>query len=87
MILQGALISEQGVTFGIIVVKAHVTQNSFEANRFITAVGSAVFPGTPVVLMSQDHRGVPTFYGRRDIAQFLSGVPIEAIPWRQYTIS
>ena len=26
-------------------------------------------------------------YGRRDIARFLSGVPLSAIPWREYTIN
>ncbi len=43
--------------------------------------------GVPVVLMAQDTSGRPTFYGRRDIARFLSNVPISAIPWREYTVN
>jgi hypothetical protein len=43
--------------------------------------------GVPVVLMAQDGLGRPTFYGRQDIARFLSGVPLNAIPWREYTIN
>jgi hypothetical protein len=45
------------------------------------------FPGMPVVLMAQDHRGVPTYFGRRDISHFMASVPLRAIPWRQYSIN
>ena len=48
--------------------------------------GISVF-GVPVVLMAQDGRGTPTFYGRKDIANFMSGVPLNVIPWREYTIN
>jgi hypothetical protein len=37
--------------------------------------------------MSQDSRGTPTYYGRHDIVRFLASVPMEAIPWRQYTVN
>lgn len=87
MTFQGALIREQGITFGIIVVKQHITQNSLEANRFLGHFGRAAFPGVPVILMSQDYSGTPTYYGRPDIVRFLSSVPMEAIPWQQYTLS
>jgi hypothetical protein len=85
MRVQGAVIREQGLTFAIVVVKPHVVSNSFEADRTIRSF-SPVF-GTPVVLMAQDGSGRPTYYGRRDIARFMSGVPIGAIPWKEYTIN
>ncbi len=85
MRVQGAVIREQGITFAVVIVKPHVVSNSFEADRAVQSF-SPVF-GTPVVLMAQDGRGRPTYYGRRDIARFMSNVPLRAIPWKEYTIN
>jgi hypothetical protein len=74
MRFQGAVIREQGVTFAIVIVKPHVIDNAFEADRTMASL-QPVFPGMPVVLMAQDYRGVPTYYGRRDISQFMASVP------------
>ena len=46
-----------------------------------------IFGGVPVVLMAQDNRGRPTYYGRPDISRFMASVPLRAIPWREYTIN
>ena len=86
MQIDGAVIREQGITFAVVIVKPHVVQNSSEANRAIAAFSPA-FPGLPVVLMGQDHRGVPTYYGRRDISNFMASVPLHAIPWKRYEIN
>lgn len=83
MRFQGAVIKEQGVTFAVVVVKRHVVDNRFEANRAVSSF-SPLFPGIPVVLMAQDSRGVPTYYGRKDIADFMAGVPLHAVPWKEY---
>jgi hypothetical protein len=85
MRFQGAVVREQSITFAIVIVKMHVVDNRFEAEQ---AIGSfqPVFPGLPVVLMAQDHRGRPTYFGRQDISRFLSQVPLQAIPWREYTL-
>lgn len=85
MRVQGAVIREQGQTFAVVVVKPHVIQNRGEANDAIAGL-VPVF-GVPVVLMAQDSRGNPTYYGRPDIARFMSGVPVRAIPWKEYTIN
>jgi hypothetical protein len=85
MTFQGAVIREQGVTFAVVIVKQHVIGNSIEARRTIAAF-QPVFPGLPIVLMAQDSRGTPTYYGRQDIARFLASVPLKAIPWKQYTV-
>jgi hypothetical protein len=39
------------------------------------------------VLMAQDSHGRPTYYGRKDIARFMSGVPTHVIPWKGYSIN
>ncbi len=84
MRFQGAVVREQGVTFAVVIVKPHVLNNSFEADRTISAFRPA-FPGIPVALMAQGHDGTPTYYGRRDISDFLASVPFECIPWAEYS--
>lgn len=85
MRVQGAVIREQGQTFAVVIVKSYVVQNRSEAANAINGF-MPVF-GVPVVLMAQDSRGRPTYYGRPDIAKFMSSVPIHRIPWREYTIN
>jgi hypothetical protein len=85
MRVQGAVIREQGQTFAVVIVKPHVVQNRHEANSAISNL-APVF-GVPVVLMAQDGRGRPTYFGRPDIAKFLSRIPMRSIPWREYSIS
>ena len=86
MKFQGALVKEQGVTFGIIVVKPHVIDNPSEANSMRT-LGARAFGPVPIILMAQNSRGLPTYSGRRDIVSFLAKVPMQAIPWREYTLN
>lgn len=84
MRVQGAVIREQGQTFAVVIVKSHVVKNRSEAADAIHGF-TPVF-GVPVVLMAQDGQGRSTFYGRPDIARFMSSVPLRAIPWREYSI-
>ena len=83
---QGAVIKEQGQTFAVVIVKKHIIENKTEAKNVIQSM-QQFFPRLPIVLMAQDHRGVPTYYGRNDIARFLASVPLNAIPWKEYTVS
>jgi hypothetical protein len=86
MKFQGALVKEQGVTFGLVVVKPRVLRNGSERERLRAAFG-AVFGVVPIVLMAQDSRGVPTYQGRSDIVRFLTRVSLQSIPWREYTVN
>ena len=86
MRFQGALIREQGVTFAIAVVKKHVLDNKSQAEETIAAF-RPIFGNVPIVLMAQDSRGVPTYYGRKDIANFMARVPLHTVPWKEYTVS
>jgi hypothetical protein len=83
---QGAVIKEQGVTFAVVVVKKALIDHAARANQAIQRF-SGVFPGMPIVLMAQDARGVPTYYGRRDISRFMANVPLGAIPWKEYRVA
>lgn len=83
MHIDGAIIREQGVTFAVVVVKREVLDSNSRAQDAIRSF-MPTFPGMPVVLMAQDHRGVPTYYGRDDISRFMSSVSMNRIPWRRY---
>ncbi len=85
MRIQGAIFREQGQTFAVVVVKSQVVQSSSSAADAIRCL-APVF-GVPIVLMAQDSRGRPTFYGRPDIARFMASVPLHAVPWREYTLN
>jgi hypothetical protein len=85
MQFDGALVREQGVTFAVVSVKNHVIQNASEAQSVIREFAPA-FPGVPIVLMGQGNSGRATFFGRKDIAQFLSRISPSRLPWRHYTI-
>jgi hypothetical protein len=85
MIFDGAVIRQQGVTFALVVVKHHVVQSHFDAARAGSSFQTC-FPGMPIVLVGQDSRGMPTYFGRPDIARFMASVPISAVPWKRYTI-
>ena len=83
---EGAVIREQGVTFAVVVVRSSTLQNTLEATQTIRSF-QPVFPGLPIVLMAQDGRGQPTYYGRRDLSQFMTNVPLRNVPWRRYTLN
>lgn len=83
---EGAKVTEQGITFGIVIVGPHVLHNSQEQVS-ARALGTQAFGPIPIVLVAQDSRGVPTYQGRPDIVRFLSNIFVEQIPWQRYTLS
>ncbi len=85
MRIQGAIIRERGQTFAVVVVKPHIVHNQNEAARAVRTF-TPIF-GVPVVLLAQDSRGRPTYFGRRDIANFMSHVPIHMVRWQEYTVN
>lgn len=86
MQFEGALVREQGVTFAIVIVKSHILNSGHQADSVADSF-QPTFPGVPIVLMAQNSRGVPTYRGRRDLVNFLSRVPMRAIPWQRYTLN
>jgi hypothetical protein len=83
MQFEGAVIKEQGVTFAIVVVKSHILNTQGQCEETRSAFRPA-FPGLPIILMAQDHRGTPTYQGRKDIVNFLSHIHPSRIPWKKY---
>ena len=86
MRFQGAVVQEQGVTFGIVIVKPSVL-NSPSSRDSMQEFGVQAFGFMPIVLMAQNSRGIPTYWGRKDIVNFFSRVPVHCIPWREYSVA
>jgi len=84
---EGAVIKEQGITFAVVIVKEYIIDNRLEADKMIQSFRNQIFRGLPVVLMAQNSRGVPRYYGRKDIVNFLTHIHPSRIPWKRYTIS
>ena len=80
---EAALVKEQGVLFAVVVVKRHVLASPSERDEVAAAV-QGYFPGYEAILMAQDSRGVPKYYGRRDIVKFLSEIHPSRLPWKKY---
>ena len=86
MKIQGAVVKEQGVTFAIVIVKKTAMQTAHDSTKTRAAFQS-LFPGLPIVLASQDSRGLFEYQGRKDLVGFLASIDASRIPWMEYTIS
>jgi len=86
MKIQGSIVKEQGVTFAIVIVKPSATHTNSEAAKTRAAL-QGLFPGLPLVLASQDSRGVFEYQGRKDLVGFLASVDASQIPWKEYSVS
>ena len=86
MTFQGAVVREQGVTFAIVIVRSSALHTAAAGQETIRSF-QPLFPSTPIVLMAQDSRGTPTYFGRRDIVDFLSHISISRIPWKEYSFA
>lgn len=86
MKIQGAVVKEQGQVFAIIIVKQSALSSDYNAQEVARSF-APLFPGMPIVLMAQDTRGVPTYWGRQDIVNFLVSIHISQIPWKEYTFN
>ena len=87
MQIDGAVVTEQGQTFAIAVIKSSVAAGGDRALRRAAASFAQIFPDMPIVLMWQDGRGIPTYWGRADIVNFLRNIAISRIPWQLYSIA
>jgi len=75
--VQFARIREQGITFGVVVVKDHVIdqQGADDAVSYWSQ-----WLGCPTILLGANRHKL---YGRTDIVRFMRNVSINRIPWRE----
>lgn len=87
MRITGAVIKEQGVTFGVVLMRRTAFANVTSRRQFhATAQGLPMFRGIPLVVAAQDHRGRTTYWGRHDLVRFLGSLLVEQLPWKEYTL-
>ena len=84
--IDAAIVKEQNITFAIVVVKQYIINSSNERKQAVQSF-STIFPNMPIVLMAQNPKGIPTYWGRTDIVNFLSKVSVSRIPWKRYTVN
>ncbi len=82
MKITAAITKEQGVTFTVVMVKNGVISSSDREQ--IRSSAPMNFP-RPIILAEQSH-GKMKYHGRTDIVKFLSKVPYQALPWKDYTL-
>ena len=89
MQIDGAIVREQGIVFGIIIVKKSAMSTDHAAAETRTAFQAQIrdFAGIPLVLASQDSSGMFEYHGRRDIVDFLASIEATRIPWKRCTVS
>jgi hypothetical protein len=85
MKVQGAAVSLGGKNFVVVLVGMEVVQSPGEADMAIDAMRPS-FGGVPVVLMAQNEKGSPTYYGDEDLVRLLAGVPVDEMPWKEYPV-
>ena len=86
MKIQAAAISLQEVNFAIAVVDMDLLNTHGEADMAIERI-SPSFAGVPVVLMAQKEDGSPVYYGDEDLVHSLANVPIDKMPWKEYSVA
>lgn len=86
MKVQGAAISREGNNFVVVGAQMDLIKNSGEADMAIERLQTS-FGGVPVVLMAQNDKGSPTYYGDNEIVRLLAGIPLEEMPWKEYSIN
>jgi hypothetical protein len=78
----GATIRLFQVEVLVVIVPAYVLGDRALAPMIVAAFHKR-FVRT-IVLVAQDRRGVPTYFGPAAIATVLSKIPFDALAWRQY---
>ena len=85
MKVQAAAISVEGVNFAVALVTMDLVNSPGEADMAIQSL-QPTFGGVPVVLMAQRDDGTPVYYGDEDLVRSLAFVPVEQMPWKEYSV-
>lgn len=86
MKFQGAVITEQGITFAVVVVRLATLRSPLLRDKTVSTY-TDIFQGIPVVLTAKEPLGAVKYFGRQDIVNYLSTIKPSQIPWKEYTSS
>jgi hypothetical protein len=79
-----AAISMAETRFIVVLVGLTTTSGPGEADLVIADMQRRF--GVPVVLMGQEEDGTPIYYGNEDLKDSLAAVPVDRLPWKEYTL-
>ena len=85
MKVQGAAISLGGNNFVVVLVGMDLVKNPGEADLAIETMQPAL-GGAPVVLLAQKEDGTPTYYGDEKLVRSLADLPVDKMPWKEYSV-
>jgi len=85
MKVQAAAISLQDVNFAVVIVSQDLLKSPGEADMAIERFEPA-FGGVPVLLMAQNEKGSPVYYGDQVLVGSMADIPIERMPWKEYSV-
>jgi hypothetical protein len=77
----GAYLPVCGIEALIVVVRPWILSDVHEANLYVVAFQYRF--GRAIILMAQNERGVPTYYGPAAVVQTIAALPFEIIPWQR----
>lgn len=79
---QVALVQEQGIKFGVVVVQDHIIDNPTERDNLRR--WWAIHLGCPIALLGARRHQT---YGRHDIVRWLATINPSRLPWRHMTVA
>lgn len=86
MTFEIAKVTERGIKFVIITVEYELLTKDASIIKTERDNLKEYFPGLPIIFMSKDSLGAPTYNGRKDIVKFLPKISPVRINWESYTI-
>ena len=86
MVIKGAVIAVQDVTFAVVVMKIRVVESQEQTDDALKLLRS-VFPGVPTVIMAMDDSGTPKYRGPQEMVDLLGKINVAQIPWKMYTVN
>ncbi|GAC1424139.1 MAG: hypothetical protein NVSMB5_18070 [Candidatus Velthaea sp.] len=87
MTLDGAVLSEHGVTFALTTIPFALFKEAGEPADLVANIKARLFPDLPVVLMTREWSGMPRYYGDAECSRAMAGVHVSRIAWQRYTLA
>jgi hypothetical protein len=82
-----AIVKKNGVEIGVFATTMDIINDKMQAHNLIKYCEEKILVGYQVVLMAQDTRGIPHYYGKQDLVSLLEATNFSKIHFRRYTKS
>jgi len=86
MTVQAAAIAIRDARLVVVAASMGLVTSPGEAHMAVSDL-QPHFGDVPIVLMAQDDSGAPVYHGNPVLVQMLEGIPLEKMPWKEYTFA